>query len=87
MKMSIKLSVLVILLGLLISCNKKVRTVNQDNQDSLLEKYEVKLLFEQDSVKVYEFFANGRYHYFTSRGTTSTVHTNGKTSYTEEIEF
>lgn len=47
--------------------------------------FQVELLFEQDSVKVYRFF-DGDYHYFTTRGETMTTRTVGKTHYEENIK-
>lgn len=49
-------------------------------------KYEVDFLFEKDGVKVYRFFDGGRFHYFTTNGTTLTQRNMGKSSYEETIE-
>ena len=48
-----------------------------------LQKYDVKFLFEKDGIKVYQFSTGYRYHYFTTRGDTITIQSNGKT-HTEE---
>ena len=47
--------------------------------------FEVEYLFEKDGVKVYRFFDVGRYHYFTTKGETISVQTEGKTEYRENI--
>lgn len=46
---------------------------------------EVEYLFEKDGVRVYRFFDGGHDHYFTTRGETMSRQTEGKTSYTENI--
>jgi len=46
---------------------------------------EVELLFEKDSVKVYRFWDNSSYHYFTSKGETISTQQSGKTHYEENI--
>jgi hypothetical protein len=47
--------------------------------------FEVEFLFEKDGVKVYRFFDVGRYHYFTTGGETISVKTEGKTTYSENV--
>ena len=47
--------------------------------------FEVEYLFEKDGVKVYRFEDGGRYHYFTTKGETISVQTEGKTEYRENI--
>jgi hypothetical protein len=37
-------------------------------------------------VKVYRFFDNGHYHYFTTKGETISTQTAGKTTYSENIK-
>ena len=61
-----------VLLGLivmlcLLSCKK------QETDSSVVDKedYKVKFLFEKDGVKVYRFMDRHNYHYFTSKGKTS----------------
>ena len=49
------------------------------------EKYEVELLFEKDGIKMYRFFDQGHYRYFTSRGEIIGIQTSGKSSYSENI--
>jgi hypothetical protein len=48
--------------------------------------FEVEFLFEKDGVKVYRFYDVGRYHYFTTKGETISVQTEGKTEYRENIK-
>jgi hypothetical protein len=47
--------------------------------------FEVEYLFEKDGVKMYRFRDVGRYHYFTTKGETISVKTEGKTEYRENI--
>jgi hypothetical protein len=47
--------------------------------------FEVEYLFEKDGVKVYRFEDGGRYHYFTTKGETISVQTEGKNEYKENI--
>jgi hypothetical protein len=49
------------------------------------DAFEVEYLFEKDGIKIYRFFDNSHYHYFTTGGTTSSTYTSGKSTYTEEI--
>lgn len=46
----------------------------------------VDLLFEKDGIKMYRFFDNGRYHYYTNRGETISTQQSGKTTYQENIK-
>ena len=48
------------------------------------DEFKVEYLFEKDGIKVYRFY-DGRYHYFTTGGTTMSTYTSGKQTYTEEI--
>jgi hypothetical protein len=48
--------------------------------------FEVEYLFDKDGVKVYRFFDNGHYHYFTTKGETISTQTAGKTTYSENIK-
>lgn len=43
----------------------------------------VEYMFEKDSIRVYRFYDDGRYHYFTTRGETITTQQEGK-NYNEE---
>jgi hypothetical protein len=48
--------------------------------------FEVEYLFDKDGVKVYRFWDNGHYHYFTTKGETISTQTAGKTTYSENIK-
>jgi hypothetical protein len=48
--------------------------------------FEVEYLFDKDGVKVYRFYDNGHYHYFTTKGETISTQTAGKTTYNENIK-
>ena len=49
--------------------------------------FEVEYLFEKDGIKVYRFFDNGNYHYFTTKGETISVQRVDKnTTYNENIK-
>lgn len=63
--------IILFLLGIsLLSCKKQG---NQVYVSKSLDNFEVSLLFEVDSIRVYRFYDCGRHVYFTSRP--------GKTSY------
>ena len=48
---------------------------------------EVELLFEKDGVKMYRFYDNGRFHYYTDKGETITTQDAGKgNTYEENIK-
>jgi len=50
-------------------------------------EFEVEFLFEKDGVKMYRFYDNGRYHYYTDRGETMTSQSEGKYgTYEENIQ-
>ena len=51
--------------------------------------FEVEFLFEKDGVKMYRFYDNGRFHYYTDRGETISAHSTGgknSTTYNENIQ-
>jgi hypothetical protein len=48
--------------------------------------FEVEYLFDKDGIKMYRFYDNGHYHYFTTKGETISTQTEGKTHYTENIK-
>ena len=67
-----------VLLGLivmlcLLSCKKQETDPSVVNYKVKFykEDYKVKFLFEKDGVKVYRFMDRHNYHYFTSKGKTS----------------
>lgn len=46
--------------------------------------FEVEFLFEKDGVKMYRFYDNGKYHYYTNKGETLTTQSEGKNNSFEE---
>ncbi len=63
----------------LTSCHKPAQSTETKGNG-----FQVELLFQQDSVKVYRFVDGGRVHYFTSKGETISTFKTGKHSYTDE---
>jgi hypothetical protein len=63
----------------LTACTKEAQSVSHEGIE-----FEVELLFEKDGVKMYRFYDNGRYHYYTNQGETSTTQSEGKYSTYEE---
>ena len=71
---------LALIIGIsLVSC------VETNPNGSPTEKVGLSFLFEKDGVKVYRFFDEGRYHYFTTNGETITSQKSGKSNYEENI--
>ena len=66
---------------LLTSCINEPMSVEHTGKN---DEFSVEYLFEKDGIKVYRFY-DGRYHYFTTGGTTMSTYTSGKQTYTEEI--
>jgi len=64
-------------------------TLSSCVKNSLLTKskgeFKIEFLFEQDGIKVYRFYDDGRLHYFTSKGETMTSQSESKTTYEENI--
>lgn len=46
--------------------------------------FEVEFLFEKDGIKLYRFYDNGRYHYYTDKGETIVTQQAGKNNTYEE---
>ena len=46
--------------------------------------FEVEFLFEKDGVKMYRFYDNGRFHYYTNKGETVSTQDAGKNNTFEE---
>jgi len=65
----------------LTSCIKQAQSKSHEGIE-----FEVEFLFEKDGVKMYRFYDNGRYHYYTNRGETMSSQTSGKTTYEENIQ-
>ncbi len=66
---------------LLTSCVHEAQSVTHEGIE-----FEVEFLFEKDGVKMYRFYDNGRYHYYTNRGETMSSQTSGKSTYEENIQ-
>jgi hypothetical protein len=67
---------------LLTSCINDPISKEQLGKD---DGFEVEYLFEKDGIKIYRFLDNGRYHYFTTGGTTMSTYQSNKQTYTEDI--
>ena len=46
--------------------------------------FEVEFLFEKDGVKMYRFYDNGRFHYYTNTGETISTQDTGKNNTLQE---
>lgn len=75
-----KLCLLAILFMTLTSCVKEAQSSTTEGNG-----FSVEFLFVKNGIGVYRFYDNGHYHYFTSKGETTTEQSNGKTSYPETI--
>jgi len=74
------LTVLVLAI-LFTSCKREaLRNDKTNNKD-----FQVDFLFEHNGIKMYRFFDEGHYHYFTSKNETITSQTSGKSSYEDNI--
>ena len=74
-----KIILSLVLISLLISCKPRNEWATPS------EKHDVELLFEKDGIKMYRFYDQGHYHYFSSNGETIGTQISGKTSYSENI--
>ena len=86
MKKIISLYVIVITLGAIIfgACMNEPMSKERLGKD---DGFEVEYLFDKDGVKVYRFYDNGHYHYFTTKGETISVQTQTKNqTYNENIK-
>jgi len=73
----------VVLFLVLLGCTKDLVSSSSTNNPGVT----VSLLFEHDGVKVYRFYDNGYYVYYTdARGKTAWEHSNGKTSSPRGVE-
>jgi hypothetical protein len=80
--MTMKKLLLISILGLTItSCVNDPISSSKEGLDM-----EVDLLFEKDGIKMYRFFDNGHFHYYTNRGETITNQQSGRTTYQENIK-
>ena len=80
--MTMKKLLLISILGLTItSCINDPISSSREGLD-----IKVDLLFEKDGIKMYRFFDNGHFHYYTNRGETISTQQSGKTTYQENIK-
>ena len=73
---------LIVTLGVFLlftSCVHEAQSKSQEGID-----FEVEFLFEKDGVKMYRFYDNGRFHYYTDKGETIVTQQAGKNSTYEE---
>ena len=84
MKKTLAIYIVLMTLGVMIfgACSNDPMSKERLGKDDV---FEVEYLFEKDGVKVYRFEDGGRYHYFTTKGETISVQTEGKTEYRENI--
>jgi hypothetical protein len=84
MKKTLAIYIVLIGLGAMIfgACTNEPISKERIGKD---DGFEVEYLFDKDGVKVYRFWDNGYYHYFTTKGETISVQTAGKTTYSENI--
>jgi hypothetical protein len=84
MKKTLAIYIVLMTLGVMIfgACSNEPMSKEQLGKD---DGFEVEYLFEKDGVKVYRFWDVGRYHYFTTKGETISVQTEGKVTYKENI--
>lgn len=74
--------ILVVLVGLMFSgCYNDAQS-----SEILGNGFQVEYLFEKDGVKMYRFIDGGRTYYFTSKGETISVQSNGKSTWGENIK-
>jgi hypothetical protein len=68
---------------LLVGCLNEPESTESTGKDGNIK---VEYLFEKDGIKIYRFYDNGLYHYFTSNGETMTEQSTGKSTYEERIK-
>jgi hypothetical protein len=74
--------ILIIVVGLMsVGCVK-----DPQSSETVGNGFQVGFLFEKDGIKVYRFYDGGRFHYFTSKGETISVQSDGKTTRDENID-
>lgn len=61
------------------SCVHEAQSKSQEGID-----FEVEFLFEKDGVKMYRFYDNGRFHYYTNTGETISTQDAGKNNTLQE---
>ena len=66
------------------ACTNKPVSVSHEGIEL---EFEVELLFEKEGIKMYRFYDNGRFHYYTNKGETITSQDAGKgNTYEENIQ-
>jgi len=86
MKRILTFYTIIIVLGAMIfgACMNEPMSKERLGKD---DGFEVEYLFDKDGVKVYRFYDNGHYHYFTTKGETISVQTQTKNqTYNENIK-
>jgi len=86
MKKTLAIYIAFIMVGAIIfgACTNEPISKERIGKD---DGFEVEYLFDKDGVKVYRFFDNGHYHYFTTKGETISVQRVDKsTTYDENIK-
>jgi hypothetical protein len=85
MKKTLAIYIALIMVGAMIfgACTNEPISKERIGKD---DGFEVEYLFDKDGVKVYRFWDNGHYHYFTTKGETISTQTAGKTTYSENIK-
>lgn len=84
MKKTLAIYIVFIMMGAILfgACQNEPMSTERLGKD---DGFQVEYLFEKDGVKVYRFFDGGHDHYFTTRGETMSVQTEGKYPYNENI--
>lgn len=72
--------ILIALLFMFIGCKKEGLSSEQTNNSN----FRVELLFEHDGIKIYRFYDQSGYHYFTKTQTINNIAI-GKSTYQENI--
>jgi len=86
MKKTLAIYIALIMVGAIIfgACTNEPISKERIGKD---DGFEVEYLFDKDGVKVYRFWDNGHYHYFTTKGETISVQRVDKnTTYKENIK-
>jgi len=86
MKKTLAIYIALIMVGAMIfgACTNEPISKERIGKD---DGFEVEYLFDKDGVKVYRFWDNGHYHYFTTKGETISVQRVDKnTTYNKNIK-
>ncbi len=75
----------IILIGIALLATSCLKESQSRSHEGI--EFEVEFLFEKDGVKMYRFYDNGRYHYYTNKGETTSTQDEGKgNTYEENIQ-